>query len=128
MTSLARRRILLAALSLGSAGCNGIADYLTNRFKTCEDVRVELINSEQGRFPIHITGPGESRTAATLLESGQSRSISLCLERGDAKRFLAAADDTQVMAAVNCVAFKASYEDSFVKVVWSPAGLLCQDW
>lgn len=128
MKSLAPARLLLAALALGAAGCNGVADYLTNRFKSCEDVRVDLVNSEQSRFPIHITGPGESRTAATLLQSGQKRSISLCLERGDAKRFLAAESDVQVLAAVNCVALKASYEDSFVQVIWSPAGLQCQDW
>jgi hypothetical protein len=124
---LSPRLALLAALALACAGCDGVADYLTNRFKTCEDVRVDLVNSEQSRFPIHITGPGESRTAATLLQSGQSRSISLCLERGDRKRFLAA-NDAEVVATVNCVAFKASYEGSFVRVLWTPAGLVCQDW
>jgi hypothetical protein len=117
----------LSSLALAATGCNGIADYLTNRFKTCEDVRVDLINSEQTRFPIHITGPGEDRAESNLLESGQKRSISLCLERGDSKRFLAQTD-TEVVATINCVAFKASYEGSFVKVIWSPAGFICQDW
>jgi len=110
-----------------SSGCDGVADYLTNRFKTCEDVRVDLVNSEQSRFPIYLTGPGESRAESTFLQSGQKRSISLCLERGDAKRFLAH-DDSAVVATINCVAFKASYEGSFVRVIWSPAGFICQDW
>lgn len=123
-----KKPMLLAGLALGAAGCGGIADYLTNRFKTCEDVRVDLVNSEQSRFPIHITGPGESHGAATLLQSGQRRSISECLERGDRKRFLATDEADQVVATINCVAMKASYEGSVVKVVWSPAGLLCQDW
>jgi hypothetical protein len=121
------RPCLLAALALASTGCDGIADYLTNRLKTCEDVRADLINSEQSRFPVYLTGPGEDRTDSTFLESGQKRSISLCLERGDAKRFLAQSS-TEVVATINCVAFKASYEGSFVKVIWSPAGFICQDW
>ena len=124
---LSRRLCLLATLALASGGCDGIADYLGNRLKSCEDVRADLVNSEQSRFPIYLTGPGESRTDSTFLESGQKRSISLCLERGDAKRFLAH-ESTEVVATINCVAFKASYEGSFVRVIWSPAGFICQDW
>jgi hypothetical protein len=124
---LSPRLAVLAALAAASTGCDGISDYLTNRFKTCDDVRADLINSEQSRFPIYLTGPGEDRSDSTFLESGQKRSISLCLERGDAKRFLAH-DQSQVVATINCVAFKASYEGSFVKVIWSPAGFICQDW
>jgi hypothetical protein len=119
---------VLLVLASASAGCDGVADYLGNRFKTCQDVRVDLVNSEQSRFPIHVTGPGESATSENLLKSGQDRSISLCLEEGDRKRFLAVDTNLQVVQAINCVAFKSNYEGLFVKVVWSPAGLLCQDW
>jgi hypothetical protein len=121
------RLCLLLSLTVTSAGCDGIGDYLTNRFKTCDDVRADLINSEQSRFPVYLTGPGEEATQETLLQSGQKRSISVCLERGDAKRFLAH-DPTSVIGTINCVAFKASYEGSFVQVIWSPAGFICQNW
>lgn len=120
-------RTLCLLTALASAGCGGIADYLTNRLKTCEDVRVDLVNSEQSRFPIHITGPGEDRDDSNRLQSGQKRSISLCLEKGDRKRFLAQTD-TDVVSTINCVAFKSSYEGSFVQVIWSPAGFICQSW
>jgi hypothetical protein len=122
---LSRTLCLLTAVA--ATGCDGIGDYLTNRFKTCEDVRVDLVNSEQSRFPIHITGPGENRADWNRLESGQKRSISLCLEKGDRKQFRAQTD-TEVVSTINCVAFKTSYEGSFVKVIWSPAGFICQDW
>lgn len=120
-------RILCLLTALASAGCGGIADYLTNRFKTCEDVRADLLNSEQSRFPIHITGPGEDRNDSNRLQSGQVRSISLCLEKGDRKQFRAQTD-TDVVSTINCVAFKSSYEGSFVRVIWSPAGFICQNW
>jgi hypothetical protein len=120
-------RTLCLLTTVAATGCDGIGDYLTNRFKTCEDVRVDLVNSEQSRFPIHITGPGENRADWNRLESGQKRSISLCLEKGDRKQFRAQTD-TEVVATINCVAFKTSYEGSFVKVIWSPAGFICQDW
>ena len=121
------RSLLVAVALAASAACDGVADYLTNRFKTCEDVRTDLVNSEQSRFPIHITGPGENPDSSNRLLSGQVRSISLCLEKGDRKEFRAA-DDAQVVATINCVAFKSSYEGHFIKVIWSPAGFICQDW
>jgi len=107
-------------------GCN-LFDDLSDHFKTCEDVPVDLINSEQTRSSVNIAGPEEAFLPENLLASGRSRRISLCIERGDRKRFRVE-QNGDVIAALNCVASRSSYEARAVSVIWTPRGLTCEDW
>ena len=128
MRSLGRALRGVAALGalVAVSGC-GVFDDLSDRFKTCEDTPVDLINSEQTRFAVNIAGPEEEFKPENLLESGRSRRIFLCLERGNRKRFRVE-QDGQVVAVVNCVASYSSYETRVVAVVWTPGGIVCQGW
>ncbi len=114
-------RRLLAALTLvvTATGC----DFL----ETCHDVRVNVVNSQQTIQPVNIAAPGEDFTPETLLASGASRQIVLCLDRGESVKFRAAKDG-QVLAIARCVADQSSYEGSSVSVVWTLQGFLCQGW
>jgi len=112
---------------LGSTGC-GVFDNLSDRFKTCEDVPVDLINSEQTRgTAINFAGPEENFLDENRLESGQSRRMYMCIERGDRKRFRVE-QDGNVIAVVNCVASLSSYETHTVSVIWTPRGIVCEGW
>jgi hypothetical protein len=125
---MARPRVpsLLLGAALASAACD-LVDDLTNRFKTCQDASVVLLNSEQTLGPVHIAGPGEAFTSENLLESGFSRRISLCLERGDRKMFRAGSNG-EVVGTATCVAERARYEGVIPRVVWGPGGFSCQGW
>jgi hypothetical protein len=107
-------------------GC-GVFDDLADRFKTCEETPVDLVNSQQTRAAVNIAGPEEDFRPENELESGGSRRIFLCLEKGDRKRFRVEREG-QVIAAVNCVASHSSYEARTVSVVWTPAGIRCEGW
>lgn len=120
-----RRIGALVGLGLLAAGCG----YLDDRFKTCQDTPVDLINSEQTLRAVHVLGPAESASAATLLESGQSRRTVLCLDKGQTQHFRAQlANDPQPVATVNCVVSLASYESARPRVIWTPVGLRCEGW
>jgi len=128
MRSLSRvvRLATAGAVLMGAGGC-GIFDDLSDRFKTCDDTPVVLVNSQQTRVAVNIAGPEEEFKPENELESGQSRTISLCLEKGNRKRFRVL-ENGVVVVALNCVASRSSYEARSVRVVWTPTGLLCQDW
>lgn len=115
-----------AGVLLAASGCN-VFDDLTDRFKTCEDTPVDLINDQQTRHAVNIAGPEEDFRPENLLESGQQRRILLCLERGNRKRFRVE-QDGQVVAVVNCVASHSSYETRTVIVRWTPTGISCEGW
>ncbi len=120
-----RGALLLAGMALSAAGCG----YLEDRLKTCQDTPVELINSDQTLGPIHLLAPGESATSETLLQSGQTRRVFLCLDRGGSQRFRAQqSGDPQPVAASNCVATRATYEAARPRVLWTPVGLRCEGW
>lgn len=115
----------LVGLAAMAAACG----YLEDRFKTCEDVPVDLINNDQTLGPVHVLGPGETATSETLLQSGQSRRVFMCLQKGQTQRFRAQLpDDAQPVATLNCVASLASYESARPRVLWTPVGLRCEDW
>jgi len=118
--------LVATAVWLAASGCN-VFDDLTDRFKTCEDTPVDLVNSMQTRFAVNIAGPEEDFHANNRLESGESRRIYLCLERGNRKRFRVE-QDGNVVAVVNCVASHSSYETRTVSVVWTPTGVVCEGW
>lgn len=121
------RAALLIVIAAGFTA--GACGFLEDRFKTCEDTPVDLVNSDQTRAPVHILGPAESATNETLLQSGQERRIFQCLQKGEVKRFRAQAlNDTQPVATANCVASQASYEAARPRVVWTQVGLRCEGW
>jgi hypothetical protein len=128
MRSLSRAFTLVTAAGVlfAAAGCN-VFDDLNDRFKTCEDTPVDLVNSEQTRFPVNIAGPEEDFLPENVLASGASRRIYLCLERGNRKRFRVE-QNGQIVAVVNCVASYSSYETRVVSVVWTPTGIVCEGW
>jgi hypothetical protein len=123
-----RGLVVVAALGtlLGGMGC-GVFDDLSERFKTCEDTPVDLVNSQQTREEVHIVGPEEVITEENHMASGASRTIYLCIERGDRKRFRVERDG-EIIAVVNCVASYSSYETRRVSVIWTPSGLACEGW
>ncbi len=124
MTSWTRiGTVTLVGTLLGGCG------FLEDRFKTCQDTPVELINSDQTLGSIHLLAEGESATAETLLRSGQTRRVFLCLDRGQSERFRAQAEnDPQPVAASNCVATQSTYESARPRVLWTPVGLRCEGW
>jgi hypothetical protein len=116
---------LLVASWLSLAGC----DWIQDRFRTCGHVDVELQNSEQSLGPVAIMAEGEVTSDQFLLASGASRRMSLCVERGDAKRFrVVRAGET--VAQANCVVSRArnEYEFTVMRVVWDARGLVCENW
>jgi hypothetical protein len=114
----------LAAALLSSTAC----DWLEDRLKTCEDVRTDLVNGYPTFGPIHIAGPDEPFSEATYLLPGASRRITVCLERGDRKKFRAAQADQETVDVVHCVALRATYEDEVLRVFWNGRGLACVGW
>lgn len=92
-------------------------------------MQVDLLNSEQSIDPVGILAQGEQPFAEAVLASGASRRLSLCVERGDAKRFRAVRGSA-VLAVANCVVSRAryEYETTIARVVWDPRGLVCENW
>jgi len=130
MESLARKASALLVVALGAGGlaCNS----LDNRLKTCNDVRVDLVNGLPSEGPVHIAQEGEALSNdVTLLPavSGSTRRISACLERGDRLRFRAAYGNV-VVATATCVVSHSTeeLESLTFRVVWSNQGLLCEGW
>jgi hypothetical protein len=126
MRSKIRRLALKAAavcLGLSASSC----DYLEDRFKTCDDVVVVLVNSEQTRGTYHLTGPDEVAANENLVESGASRTIGLCLDLGHSYRFRAM-QDGRVVGTVQCPASRTDYEAVDVRVIWTPVGFQCFNW
>ena len=121
--------LLVAALGAGSLACND----LENRLKTCRDFRVDLVNSLPSEGAVHIAQDGESLSNdVTLLPAvpgGSSRTISVCAERGDRKRFIAAYG-TVIVANATCVVSHATEELESIsaRVAWTSQGLVCQNW
>jgi hypothetical protein len=121
--------LLMAALGALGPGCND----LENRLKTCRDFRVDLVNALPSEGAVHIAQEGEALSNdVTLLPAragGSSRTISVCAERGDRKKFIAAYGIVQVDTAT-CVVSHATEELEVVsaRVAWTNQGLVCQDW
>ena len=126
-----RRALGAAAIAL-AALCLESCDALEARLKTCRDLRVDLVNALPSEGPVHIAIEGESFSGATLLPAspgGSSRSMEICVERGDRKRFRAAYGNN-VVATVTCVVSRSTQDLQGVtaRVVWANTGLLCEGW
>ena len=93
-------------------------------------VRLTIVPSEG---PVHIAQEGEALSNdVTLLPAvagGSTRSISVCGERGDRKRFRAAYGNV-VVATATCVVSHSTEELESItaRVVWTNQGLLCENW
>jgi hypothetical protein len=129
MRSGDRRAAVLLALALASGlSC----DSLENRLQTCRDLRVELLNALPSEGAVHIARDGEGLNETTLLPAvpgGSTRSISVCVERGDRQRFVAAYGNTIVDTAT-CVVSRGAdaLESATSRVAWRSQGLLCEGW
>jgi hypothetical protein len=123
-TQAAQLGAVILALSLG--GC-GLTDWLSDRFQTCHDTTVHLVNSEQTLGGIDLLADGETASAETYLASGASRAIVQCVERGNGYHYRAELSG-QLLASVNCPASEARYEVPTPSVVWTPVGFRCVDW
>jgi hypothetical protein len=121
-------RLLILAVACAFAGCGP----LDERLKTCRDLRLDLVNALPSEGAIHIAVEGEGFSTQTLLPAvpgGSSRSLTLCVEKGDRKRFRAGQGDT-VVAVATCVVSRTAndLEAATARVVWTSQGLLCQGW
>lgn len=117
--------VAAALAALLPAGC----DWVQDRFRQCGHMQVELLNSEQSIEPVGILAEGEPTSEEAVLASGASRRLSLCVERGDAKRFRAVRGGA-TLAVANCVVSRAryEYESTLARVVWDARGLVCENW
>jgi hypothetical protein len=123
-------RKLLLAMVVSAAGIGGACGFLENRFKSCEDVRVDLVNDDQTLGPFHILAEDERPSDETLLPSGATRRINQCLDVGYRKRFRAFTPDdlSHPVGDVNCGAGKSSYDTIVARVRWTPVGFRCENW
>ncbi len=121
------QRLGLLATAGGVLLAGGGCHYF-EKYKSCRDVLVHIVNSEQTLGPIDIVSPVDDDFAPqTLLQSGQTRDVVLCLDRGETAKFKAEAEGQEV-AIVRCTANQASYEGSSVSVIWTLQGFYCQGW
>ena len=123
-----RSAALLALALAGGLSCNS----LENRLKTCRDLRVDLVNALPSEGPVHIARDGEGLNETTLLPAvpgGSTRTISVCVERGDRQGFVAAYGNT-IVARANCVVTRGAeeLESATSRVAWRNQGLLCEGW
>jgi hypothetical protein len=111
------------AAGLAVAGC----DWLGDRFKTCQDAFVDLVNGDQSSDAIDLVADGEDPGPQTGLLPGQARRVTYCLSKGDRRGFRVLREG-QVLDQAVCVASRASYEGRAVQVRWGPAGITCAGW
>jgi hypothetical protein len=116
---------LTALAALLFSGC----DWVQDRFRQCGHMQVELLNSDQSIDPVAILAEGEQPSDQAVLASGTSRTLLLCVERGDAKRFRAVRGGG-TLGVANCVVSRAryEYETTVARVVWDSRGLACENW
>lgn len=129
---MSRRACMAAGLALWLAAAGLSCNALDARLKTCRDLRVDLVNALPSEGAVHIALEGEALSTTTLLPAvagGSTRSLEVCVERGDRKRFRAAYGD-RVVANATCVVSRATEElqSATARVVWSNQGLLCEGW
>src|SRR5262249_9356239 len=119
-----RARGFLVLLALAATpGCH----FWKNLTKTCQDIRVDISNSEQSLDAIAIVGPGAPFTADKVLASGQSRSLMLCVDKGDREEFRASREGV-IVAVARCAVVQTPEEGGSASVVWTLQGFLCQNW
>jgi len=115
----------LLAAALLATGC----EYVNDRFRTCKDLAIDLVNSQQNREAVNLIAEDETFGPDNLVAEGAARRRILCVERGDRKRFRAARNG-EVIGVVNCIVSKAAfqYEIGSARVLWGPTGFTCENW
>lgn len=114
---------LALAAGLVAAGC----DWLGDRFETCQDAFVDLVNGDQSRQEIDLVADGEDPGPQTPLAPGETRRVTICLSKGDRRGFRVLHEGV-VLAQAVCVASRSNYEGRAVQVRWGPGGLACSGW
>lgn len=128
-----RRAVWTAAALALALGGSVACDSLENRLKTCRTLRVDLVNALPSEGAVHIAAESEPLSNdVTLLPAvpgGSTRSIELCVEKGDRKRFRAAYGNV-IVAEATCVVSRTADElqAATARVVWGNRGLLCEGW
>ena len=119
--------IMAVSAIVGLSGCDTVDD-LKDRFKTCQDTIVYLENNPQSIQPVYMIGPEEQFFLESRLLSGEQRPLSLCLEKGNQKRFRVYAEDGSLIASTDCFASFTDYEARRPVVSWTPEGVRCVGW
>jgi hypothetical protein len=114
-------------MALGAVGVAASGCHYWEKYKSCRDVVVHVVNSEQTLSAVNIAIPGEDFGPQTLLQSGQTRDVILCMDRGQTAKFQAAQNGT-VLGIARCTANQSSYEGTSVTVIWTLQGFFCQGW
>lgn len=104
-------------------------DWVQDRFRECEHLRIDLENQGNSGEAVHIAPEGESFGAENLVPWLSSRRVEVCVERGDVKRFRAGFAGGTIYIA-NCVVTRATYEYEFntARVVFDRDLLTCENW
>ena len=117
---------LVLLLLLALPGCQ----YVQDRLRACEHVQVELVHRRFQGEPVNLVAEEEAYADDNLLRPGQSRTLTLCVERGDAKRFRVGIGQ-RTLAITNCAVSRSTfeYEASVLRVLWTDHDtLVCEGW
>ena len=123
--SMSRAFALLLLTTL--PGCQ----YLQDRVRACDHVQVELVHLRLQGQPVNLVPEHEAYSTENLVHPGQKRSLTLCVERGDIKRFRVGIGQ-RTIAITNCAVSRATYEYEAtgpLRVVFTDHDTLeCQGW
>jgi len=119
------RALAVAVLVAASGSCGWVED----RFQTCRDLRIDLVNERQSLSVVYLAGEDESFGEQTRLEPGASRRLVRCLDRGDRERFRALREN-EIVGTVVCVVERHpdEFQAAVSRVVWSADGFHCENW
>jgi hypothetical protein len=122
---MARAFSLLLLVTL--PGCQ----YLQDRVRECAHVQVDLVHLRLQGQPVNLVPEHEPYSNENLVYPGQTRSLTLCVERGDIKRFRVGLGQNTI-AITNCAVSRATYEYEAtgpLRVVFTDHDTLeCQGW
>ena len=123
--SMARAFSLFLLVTL--PGCQ----YLQDRVRECDHVQVDLVHLRLQGEPVNLVPEHEPYSTGNLVYPGQTRSLTLCVERGDIKRFRVGIGQ-RTIAITNCAVSRATYEYEAtgpLRVVFTDHDTLeCQGW
>jgi hypothetical protein len=105
--------------------------YVQDRVRQCDHVQVDLVHLRLLGQPVNLVPEHEAYSNENLVFPGQTRSLSLCVERGDIKRFRVGLGQNTI-AITNCAVSRSTYEYEAtgpLRVVFTDHDTLeCQGW
>ncbi len=125
MSRSASRALVLLLLAV-LPGCQ----YVQDRLRECDHVQLELVHRRFQGEPVNLVAEHEVYGDENLLQPGQSRTLTLCIERGDVKRFRIGIGQ-RTLAIANCAVSRSTYEyeASVLRVLWTDHDtLVCEGW